>query len=417
MQKVAFFVNNPSLPNKDYTSIDRCNPGIAGSEYEFLLVSYLLQNRENGIDPYLLVNFEGVLPHKNIIKVNNLDDSCKVCVENEIFEVVVDIKSLDFSVLDHYADKLSIIVWAHNTVMYSVLDKLANKRYIKKIVNVGREQMELYRDHMATLKSTYVYNIFPIQSKEYYQSRRCDHDNHNVVYMGSLIKTKGFHVLAKAWKSILLQVPDAQLYVIGSGKLYDRNASLGKYNIASEDYEKEFIPYVTNDNGEIFPSVHFLGILSDEKYDVMGRCKVGVPNPTGASETFCICGIEMQLMGCNITTIKHPAYLDTVMNKDYLYEKEEMLTEYVIRRLKSPIDNYNDLYNFVASNFGVEGNIQRWENLLLNVDMNSVDHISNHNYQYKVIKDILFKLKRICPLLRIIPPVQRVLNLYHSKLR
>ena len=77
--------------------------------------------------------------------------------------------------------------------------------------------------------------------------------------------------------------------------------------------------YLTNEKGEVLPSVHFLGILKEEKLGVMGKCKVAVPNPTGVSECLPITAMEMQLAGCSIATVLHPAYLDTVFNKSYLY--------------------------------------------------------------------------------------------------
>lgn len=61
------------------------------------------------------------------------------------------------------------------------------------------------------------------------------------------------------------KVPQAQLYVIGGGNLYNRNAVMGKYGIATQEYENEFMPYITDDDGKILPSVHFCGILGKEK--------------------------------------------------------------------------------------------------------------------------------------------------------
>lgn len=46
---------------------------------------------------------------------------------------------------------------------------------------------------------------------------RTNADTKKVVYSGALIKQKGFHILAKAWKNILKAVPDAELYVLGGG--------------------------------------------------------------------------------------------------------------------------------------------------------------------------------------------------------
>lgn len=418
MQEICFYLNSKTLEGMDLSKIHEDNPGIAGSEYEFLLVSYLLESRENGINPYLLANFHAILPHKNYSFVSNLDEACKFCIKKNIGEIVVDAKYFNKTILDKYGDKLSVYIWAHNTVTYELLDVFSRSCYIKKIINVGREQMELYRDHLATLKSTYIYNILPIKPKDFYKQKISNISNHNVVFIGSITKPKGFHLLAKAWKQILEKVPDAQLYVIGSGKLYNSNAKLGRYGLAEEDYEEEFIHYLTDyKTGELLPSVHLLGILGQEKYDVLGKCKVGVPNPSGVSETFCISGIEMQLMGCNIATILHPAYLDTVMNKKYLYKSVEELADYVVSRLNDASDDYDCLYHFVSSNFGIENNIQKWENLILGLSNNTIESISNYNYQSKKIKDILLRVKMHCPFFSFIPPVQLWYSLYNKYFR
>lgn len=393
MQKVAFFLNNPSLSDGDYTTIMDGNPGVGGSEYEFMLIPYLLENRDNGIEPYLITNCVAKFPHRNVALVKDLLGCCNYCTHNAIDILVIDIKHFDKTVCDKFFDKIKVAIWAHNNVSYSQLNLFWSLNYIKKIVNCGREEMELYRDHIVSLKSTYIYNIFPFKEKSYYASQIKMGENHNVVYMGSIVKTKGFHVLARAWKKILAAVPDAQLFIIGSGKLYDQNAKLGKFGIADKKYEDLFMHNLLDANGKMMKSVHFLGVLGAEKYKIMGKCKIGVPNPTGISETFCICGIEMQLMGCNIVSIKHPAYLDTVKNKRFLYHKTSQLADYIIERLKSKRDDVNELYDFVTSNFGVEKNIQRWENVILDLEQDKLEPISEYNFQYKKIKNSILKFK------------------------
>lgn len=415
--KVAFYVCNSNMPNIDYSRIVDANPGIAGSEYEFLFVPYLLEKRENGIDPYVLVNFDGKFPHKNIVKVNSLEDVCDYCIENGITEVVIDIKFFNDKILSRYGNRLKVIIWAHNNVPYHILDLVSSKPYFGKIVNCGREEMELYRDHLASLKSTYIYNIFPFREKSYYESLIDKKDNHNVVYMGSIIPVKGFHVLAKAWKSVVKNVPDAQLYVIGTGKLYNRNAILGKYGIAEKEYEDYFMQFLMDDRGRILNNVHFLGLLGEEKYEVLGKCKVAVPNPTGRSECLPITSIEMQLMGCGITTIYHPAYLDTVYNKDFLYNKFSQLANYIVKRLLSPKEEYDNLYSFISQKFGIDGNIQRWEKVITEIDFPMLEPISENNYQFKKLKDKLLRLKRDSRLLILLPPIEKFVNLKEKLIR
>ena len=52
----------------DYSLVTKGNPGIGGSEYEFLIVSTYLDQRDNNLDVYLFVNFKGKFPHKNIVQ-------------------------------------------------------------------------------------------------------------------------------------------------------------------------------------------------------------------------------------------------------------------------------------------------------------------------------------------------------------
>ena len=413
--RIAFFLNNKSLPNKDYSDIINFNNGLPGSEYEFLLVSYLLDKRDNNLEVYLFVNFEASLPHSNIVKVNNLGDCCSYCVNNDILKLVIDGKYFDKNILDNYSH-LQYIIWAHNTLSIKTLTLLNELNYIKRLVCVGREQLELFRDHPITWKSTYIYNIFPINDVEHYKQCILKKDNHNVVYMGCLIEEKGFHLLAKIWKDILRDVPDAKLYVIGDGRVYDSNAELGNYGLASPEYENKFIPYLLDENGNIMSSVHFMGRLGFEKYDILKKCKVGIPSPTCASETFCIVALEMQLYGCVVTSYKKPALLDTVVNRKNLYKSESELKKYVVKLLKSTIDNneYSYTYNYLQLNFNINDNIKRWE-CLFN-DGLLIEPISRNNFHQKYIKNILLYIKKYFPYANRFPLIEKIYNAYYMNI-
>lgn len=412
MIKAAFFLDNKNLPSIDYEKVLEGNPGIGGSEYEFILVSYLLEKRNNGIESYFFSNSKVVFPHVHSNYVGNLSEACENCIKNDIPVLIIDIKAFDKLILDNYEGKLSFGIWAHNNASYSLLTKLYKMPSVKKIINCGREEMELYRDHIATIKSVYIYNMFPIKDKAQCISNiKKANCNHNVVYMGSLIPSKGFGLLAEAWKDVLKNIPDAELYVIGSGNLYNNNAKLGEWGIAEDNFEKSFIPYLIGDDGNLLPSVHFMGKMGDEKLDVLSKAKVGVPNPTGETETFCICAIEMQLMGCNITTIYHPAYLDTVYNKEYLYKHKKELSKYIVRRLEAQDDDFNSVYDFISKNFSIEANITKWEYLLEHIDDEMVREISQYNYGHKKIKNILFFIKKNIPLLKFFPCVGQLYSL------
>lgn len=133
MKKIAFFLNNNTLPDMDYSLVTKGNPGIGGSEYEFLIVSTYLDQRDNNLDVYLFVNFKGKFPHKNIVQVERLEDCCEYCKKNNIKDIVLDIKSFDCNILNGYADSLNVYIWAHNYASYKVLNLYDKLPYIKKL--------------------------------------------------------------------------------------------------------------------------------------------------------------------------------------------------------------------------------------------------------------------------------------------
>lgn len=372
-ERIAFFLNQPSIQEKDLSDLLTKSYRLGGSEYEILLVSYLLEKRDNGIESYLLSNYDGIVPHVEFRHVQDLEQACDFCVANSIKRLVVDIKQFKEEIIKKFSTKIEFYVWAHNIVGEYQLNLCLTYSCVKKIICVSQSQMLGFRKHPSILKACYIYNIIPFRGKEYYKSRVKTRNQHNVVYMGCIRADKGFHVLAKAWPTVLDNFPDAQLFVIGNGQLYGKNVALGHYGVAAQEYEEEFMPYLTDSEGSILPSVHFMGLLGDEKYDIMGMCKVGVPNPTNSSETFCISGVEMELMGCSVTTLRLPVYEETQMNTNYLFKDETQISDFIIRRLRDEPDNFDDLYEFVTSKFGAEKSLHRWEHLIKSGDVEYVN--------------------------------------------
>lgn len=416
MLKVAFYLDNDSLGSVDLSGLLDGNPGVGGTEYQFLLVSYLLEQKSTLIEPTLIVKCNISAPHKSMYQVNDLKELCEYCKHNGIKTIVMNQLRFEEQLVDSYQGYFDVVLWDHNGMNLKRLNIVNERDYVKRIVCCGREMLDMYRDHPATLKSTYIYNMQPLKPMEWYKSHIEFTDNHNVVYMGSIIPTKGFHVLARSWKSVLQNVPDAQLFVIGSGKLYDKTAQLGSFGIAETHYEQEFMQYLTDNEGHILPSVHFLGLLGKEKFDVLGKCKVAVPNPTGDSECLPLTTMEMQLMGCGVTTIWHQAYIDTVYNKKWLYHRCRQLSSYIVERLKFPRDNYEELYTFISSQFGIERNLTRWEETLSNLGTPfKIEPVSGNSYQMKPLKNALLHLKIAIPFLNGIVLVRNIYRAWQHR--
>lgn len=409
MKKIGIYIENGSINDVDLSDMKKGNPGIGGTEYLMFMLADMLTESNNGLDVTVFLEKNQQLPAE--IKY-------KVCgsVTNAINEA--EGIGCSYLVLKHNADNITkdtlhtggvmkLIVWCHVFICFWELDYYASNQDVDRIVYVGREHLQLYFDHPSYKKSTYIYNFVDLNGcsdkvKKYpFQNRK-----HIVTYLGSLVPFKGFHLLAEVWPIVVKEIPDAELYVIGSGKVYDSNAELGRLGVASKEYEDVFLPYLTK-NGQIIPNVHFLGRMGAEKEKILLRTKVGVPNPTGITETFCLSAVEMQMLGAKIATIKAPGYLDTVKN-GILYKKQSQLAKSIVKLLKDKDSGYEDAMQYFESEFSKDTILKCWENLL-NENFGRKVRITNLGYRLKWLKIPLGYVRGLLPRSVKIPDIERLL--------
>ena len=268
---IGIYINNENIADVNCKNLLLGNPGIGGTEYCILLLAQVYKMYYSNNKVTLFVANQGNLPEvDNYVIVNDIDDLPNRAKEEGIDILVVSAvhngMPLPQSFFNHIDEKkVKTILWGHNFYLSDFCNKICRCEYARANVFVGRQQYDRYIDHTVIKKSTYIYNMYP-ETGELHREKI---ENHAVTYIGSLVPTKGFHLLAAIWKTILKEVPDATLNVVGSGKLYGRNSKLGKYNIAEESYEEQFMSGLTDDEGNILPSVHFFGVLGVEKNDVI----------------------------------------------------------------------------------------------------------------------------------------------------
>lgn len=362
--KIAFWLNNSGIKNVDCSRITEGNPGIGGTEFSAILIAESLHLV--GEETILLCNESGNFSKKQQFHVcYDIAEACRFVERNNYDFFILDSRDITERILITFPN-IKFIAWANCFIeswMNEVFPKYSN---LVKFVNVGRLQYKLCANMPIASKATYIYNAVPFTILSEVRPKTFSQRGFNVVYIGSLHYAKGFHLLARAWPKILEKVPEAKLYVIGSGKLYSRNSKLGKWGIAQESYEDEFMKYLAP-NGKLMPSVRFLGVLGKEKYKVLSECRVGVPNPSGISETFGYTAVEMQVMGCRVTTIECPAYVDTVYNKKNLYSNPDDIASYVARLLlDEKLDDNVNIQNFIKQ-FSVDKIVSEWKSLLIGV--------------------------------------------------
>lgn len=388
--KIAFYLPNIGLKNVDCRSLENGNPGIGGTEYIIQATAYFI-TKQNPKDVEIVIGAnctDFIADEISTIEIDSIHD-----LVNRLNPDYILLKYEPASYLEAKNavkdTSTKILIWAHNFIPRKELTILANDRKTERIICVSREQLDMYRDHKAFLKSSFVFNGMPVEylKKQVTTLPKLSERPHNVTYIGSLVNYKGFHILAKAWKGVLKKVPDAKLNVIGSGKLYDRNTKLGKFGIADEEYENVFMPFLVDERNEILSSVKFWGVLGTEKNDILKQTRVGVPNPSGISETFCITALEMQAMGCVVTTIDYGGFKDTVYEKTgLLYQNVNSLTECIVKQLNEVDNDIDGFYHFMHKNFAFEKIAKDWLNLFRSLGCINVQLPYNNDRRDRVLK-------------------------------
>ncbi|MDR1090601.1 MAG: glycosyltransferase family 4 protein [Prevotella sp.] len=407
MVNIAFYLSNKNIRDVDCSDVFNGNPGIGGSDYALLLLACSLTQNHNDLNVLVYVDEKSSLPP--VLKTRKVSDLIRQTKEDNIHILTIILGSFDNHTLDsfHQNEHLKIVIWASNFFWRKDLSYYAKNKQISKIVCVGFEQLDLYRDLSVFKKMAAIYNgagadctrkqqdMIPFSGRPFH-----------VTYIGNLVPQKGVHILAKAWPQILKVYPDAVLNVIGSGKLYNRNARLGDYGIAGEEYEKTFMPYLVDSDGQILPSVKFLGILGKEKSEILQKTRVGVPNPSGRTETFGYTAIEMQACGTLVATVKCPAYLETVCSSaGILYDKQKSpdkkLAESVISLLSRDDNHHEEVMQFLETNFSIDKVSGIWYRLFTDMMEGKENPVvpvkANNTYRLKHWKEANRKLKNFIP--------------------
>ena len=412
MKRIGFFLEARDMGAKDCRDILVGNPGIGGTEYEVILISSLLTLRyAEQFETTVFTNGRLLLPdclQAKTVLLDRMDELPVACKRQGIDVLVVDARMDPVNFRSFDGTGVRLIPWAACFLSVRQLYRYARADNVPRIICVGREELDLFRDHPAFNKATYIYNAVPILDsvKRLACSRPFAERKHEVVYMGSLIPDKGFHNLAQAWKDILKEIPDAVLHVIGSGKLYAGEARLGRYGIADCAYEDSFMPYLTDDKGDILPSVVFHGILGKEKYEVLSRCKVAVPNPSGNTETFGIVAVEMQLAGCLVATKRCPGFLDTVCETGILYDNTSELRSAVVELLRREENSYESMLSEIEKKFSYDQVIAQWVELLDTVcsgmPFTPDTQVVNPRFRKKWLREFNRRFRKFLP---ITPPI------------
>ncbi|MFI3214118.1 MAG: glycosyltransferase family 4 protein [Eubacteriales bacterium] len=409
--KVGFYIENKSHQGIDYSMPEKGNPGIGGTQFMFWTVAWYLKKIYVDLEVYILAPLIETMPDSLYsISCNNSVEAVRVASSKNIDILILRGLNSDKKLFEEIeVHKQKVVFWSHNHEDNKFASLATDSQYVYKNVCVGKEQLDRLRDHKIYCKSTYIYNALDFSCYYGYEK---DVTKKIVGYMGSLTPKKGFHRLAKNWKKVLKHVPDAELYVLGGGNLYNRQCtSIGDTNISDEKYYKKIIKYLDDGTGKVISSVKFMGIVAgNEKSEVLKKMSVGVVNPIGR-ETFCISAVEFEYFKIPVVTVKKNGVLDTVVNgkTGLLFNRDKDFVKYIVRLLNDHQLNEelgNNGYNYVLDNFEIKNICLKWRKLFDEI-MNGINENPNHTTEhwlndFKLLREANRKIKCV-PLLRNIP--------------
>lgn len=332
---VAFVINDKSSGQYDGTNPSKGNPGIGGTQYCFLALAAELSSSKFNVAPTLYHNNpDSLMPSSLHCKfIPGGDKELALAVIEDKPDVAVVRGSGDL-IESPFAKQIEVplIAWIHNHLQRSVLDRIGNIASIKQVVFCGEEQRMLAYDTASFKKSTAIFNTHYVSHRD----RSVAADEHSAVYIGSIIPSKGLHRLLRIWPSVREHYPTARLDIIGSGALYDKEAKLGKLGIAEARYERKLLNYLHNSPEKY--GVIFHGLLGHEKFSIMQRCAVGIPNPTALTECCPGSVLECSSLALPVVGRRKFGMVDTVVNGQtgFLVDNDQELLDRITFLFSNP---------------------------------------------------------------------------------
>jgi len=309
--RVALYLDNRGLAGRGaLPRPSRGNPGLGGTEYEFLaLAEQLVAQGSSGVEPLLLLTApQGIeaIPPEKVAVVEGLAAAIEraeaLGADLLLFRPGFATPA-DWSALE--ATRLPLLAWLHNLGCAEAwrYDALPN---LRRWVLVSTPQADFFRHSRLVRRAVVIPNfVFTPPAPE--RTLAQVSASADLGYVGALTPFKGFHLLARHWGVIARRHPSSRLRVFGGANLYQGGA------------ERPLTPYEQHcrrllARGGFADRVVFEGSLGLERYGRLAMLRAVVVNPSGCDETFCLSAAECGAWGLPVVAGRRHALIDTVQD-------------------------------------------------------------------------------------------------------
>jgi len=358
--RLAFFLDNRGIAGHGSLPDPRFgNPGIGGTEYAFLAVVRLLQGtplqmlllltapqRIEGIDPASIELVQGLAEAIEAAK------GCLGLVFRPGFAAPADWLALEHS-------PVPLLPWLHN-LGCEQQGRYEGLAAVQRWLLVSGAQLDAFRHSRLARCAVVLPNpvaVPPAQRSP--RSLELATAAMDVAYVGALTPFKGFDRLARQWPAIARACPEARLQVFGGADLYGKPATSG----ALTPYERHCRQLL--ERGGFVDRVIFEGSCGLERYGALEHVAIGVVNPSGCDETFCLAAAEFSACGIPVLAPRRNALIHTVQDQrtGVLVDSEQQLAAEAIALLQNPTRAWvlgTEGQRYVQQAFGTEAVQGAW---------------------------------------------------------
>ncbi|MFM7435179.1 MAG: glycosyltransferase, partial [Vulcanococcus sp.] len=305
--RLAFFLDNRGIAGHGSLPDPSCgNPGIGGTEYAFLAVVRLLQGSPlpvqllltapqavEGIDPACVAVVPGLAGALEAAQ------GCVGLVFRPGFATAA-----DWDALEHAS--VPLLPWLHN-LGCDQQGRYEGLAAVQRWLLVSGAQLDAFRHSRLARRAVVLPNPVAVPpAHRLPRSLELAGAATDLAYVGALTPFKGFDRLAGQWAAIARSCPEARLRVFGGADLYGERATSG----ALTPYERHCRQLLQR--GGCAERVVFEGSCGLERYGALEQVAVGVVNPSGCDETFCLAAAEFSACGIPVLAPRRHALIHTV---------------------------------------------------------------------------------------------------------
>lgn len=303
--RLAFFLDNRGFAAKGPLGDPRLgNPGIGGTEFAFLASVALLAADPEACEPLLFLTAPQAVAGLDgpIRQVSGLAEALAEAEAAGAVGLVFRpgrVSPADQRVL--IQSRLPLVAWCHN-LGCDQQGFFEGLPALKRWVLVSGAQLDAFRHSRLVRRACVIPN--PVLVPPDLEQGASPKD---LAYVGAITPFKAFDRIARIWPEIARACPEARLRVFGGADLY-----AGGGASALTPYERYC--RVLLDRGCFSDRVVFEGSLGLERYAAFADVAVGVVNPSGRDETFCLSAAEFSACGIPVVAPRRHALVQTVLD-------------------------------------------------------------------------------------------------------